>query len=133
VTAGCVISRRGHSVLLLRTVVGISDDEKFLQREADNRNAHTTQVNSNIMMDNGVAVACNLSTKNYGTGAMSKQSRIAVCCCTWTSNSMKSAPDLEAVTNERTVFSWMCVRRVNVGVACAYFSAPTPRCPINFI
>ncbi len=60
-TAGSVVSGGRRSVLLLGTVVGISNDQKFLQCEADNWDTHAAQINSNIMMNDGMAVACNLS------------------------------------------------------------------------
>jgi hypothetical protein len=51
------------NVLLLRIEVGISDDKKFLQSEADNRDADATQINSNIMMYDGMTVTSNLISK----------------------------------------------------------------------
>ena len=51
-------------MLLLSGVVGLSDHEKFLQREADDGYAHTTQVDSDVMMNHGVAVASDLRSTN---------------------------------------------------------------------
>ena len=48
-------------MLLLREVIRISDHEKFLQRKADNRDADATQIDGNVMMNDGVAIASNLS------------------------------------------------------------------------
>ena len=61
-TGGFISGRQGH-VLLLCRVVGISDHEKFLQREADNRDAHAAQVNSDVVMDDRMAVARDLHAK----------------------------------------------------------------------
>ena len=51
-------------MLLLSGVVGLSDHEKFLQREADDGYAHTTQVDSDVMMNHGVAVARHLRSND---------------------------------------------------------------------
>ncbi len=50
-------------MLLLSGVVGLSDHEKFLQGEADDGDAHATQVDSDVVMNHGVAVASNLHSK----------------------------------------------------------------------
>ena len=61
---GSFICRRGRDMLLLSGVVGLSDHEKFLQREADDGYAHTTQVDSDVMMNHGVAVARHLRSND---------------------------------------------------------------------
>jgi hypothetical protein len=60
VTTGGFITGYQGNVLLLSRMVGISNHEKFLQREADNRDAHAAQVNSDVVMDDGMAVARDL-------------------------------------------------------------------------
>ena len=61
VSTGDVISGCGRNVLLLGRVVGISDHEKLLQRQADYRNTYTTQVNGDIVMNDGMAISSELN------------------------------------------------------------------------
>lgn len=62
-STGGFISGCRSNVLLLRGVICISDHEKFLQRKADDRDAHAAQINGNVVMNDGMAIACNLSPK----------------------------------------------------------------------
>ncbi len=61
VSIGDVISGCGRNVLLLGRVVGISDHEKLLQRQADYRNTYTTQVNGDIVMNDWMTISSDLN------------------------------------------------------------------------